>query len=126
MVVVDSAGSNSGDGGGGLDAVREGFRQWLLKAQAVLTKVTTTIVKRGLSADTAFVGEPKDVAVEEELLVPPEMTVERRTSSGFLSFGAAVSIKQFGRMNCLTRQKMQKIFESPVPEAIRNNAALGA
>ncbi|XP_042419116.1 uncharacterized protein LOC122007330 [Zingiber officinale] len=132
-VVVGSAGDSGGDGGGGpggdwwkitgldRDAVREGFRSWLLKARTVLTEVATPIVKRGLGADPASVGEPEDVAVDEELLVPPEMTVERRTPSGFLSLAAAVSIEQFGRMNGLTGWKMQKIFESLAPEAIRND-----
>ncbi|KAG6491431.1 hypothetical protein ZIOFF_052774 [Zingiber officinale] len=105
----------------GCYAVREGFRSWLLKARTVLTEVATPIVKRGLGADPASVGEPEDVAVDEELLVPPEMTVERRTPSGFLSLAAAVSIEQFGRMNGLTGWKMQKIFESLAPEAIRND-----
>ncbi|XP_009386668.2 uncharacterized protein LOC103973748 isoform X1 [Musa acuminata AAA Group] len=104
------------------NAVQDRLRSWLVKARTLLTEVATPIVKPGQGRKPATARELENMAVEEEVFVASEMTVDRRTTNGFLSFAAAVSIEQFARMNGLTGRKMQKIFEALAPETIRTDA----
>ncbi|RWW29942.1 hypothetical protein GW17_00005509 [Ensete ventricosum] len=94
------------------------LRSWLLKARTLLTEVATPLVKPGQGRKPATARELENLDVEEEVFVASEMTVDRRTSKGFLSFAAAV----WYRMNGLTGRKMQKIFEALAPETIRTDA----
>ncbi|URD77729.1 hypothetical protein MUK42_18588 [Musa troglodytarum] len=104
------------------NAVQDRLRSWLLKARTLLTEVATPLVKPGQGRKLATARELENMDVEEEVFVASEMTVDRRTTNGFLSFAAVVSIEQFARMNGLTGRKMQKIFEALAPETIRTDA----
>ncbi|XP_039120013.1 uncharacterized protein LOC120256383 [Dioscorea cayenensis subsp. rotundata] len=98
------------------EAVQERLSSWLLKAQALLTDVAAPLVKQGQGKKAGKESDMEGVDGEEEIFVDSEMTVERMTPNGCLSFAAAVSIEQFGRMNGLTGRKMQRIFEALAPE----------
>lgn len=53
------------------------------------------LVKPGLKLKLEIDGEPQ--GIDLEMFLSLEMTVDRRTPKGYLSFPAAVSIEQFGR-----------------------------
>lgn len=95
---------------------------WLGKAQTLLTEVAAPLVKPGQGRKPALERQLDKIDVHEEGFMVSELTVERRTPNGFLSFAAVVSIEQFGRMNGLTGRKMQKIFEALAPEHVRYDA----
>ncbi|KAG1328003.1 hypothetical protein COCNU_01G019370 [Cocos nucifera] len=104
------------------DVVRERLSLWLGKAQSLLTEVATPLVKPGQGRNPTLERQLDNMAVQEEIFMASELTVERRTPKGYLSFAAVVSIEQFGRMNGLTGRKMQKIFEALAPEHVRYDA----
>ncbi|WOL03540.1 hypothetical protein Cni_G12260 [Canna indica] len=104
------------------DAVQESIRSWFLKARTLVTEVASPLLTPGHEHKPAIADELEDVVVEEEVFVVSEVTVDRWTPNGYLSLAAVVSIEQFGRMNGLTGQKMQKIFKALAPEGIQNSA----
>lgn len=77
--------------------MQERLSSWLLKAQALLTDVAAPLVKQGQGKKAGKESDMEGVDGEEEIFVDSEMTVERMTPNGCLSFAAAVSIEQFGR-----------------------------
>ncbi|XP_038987907.1 uncharacterized protein LOC120112473 isoform X1 [Phoenix dactylifera] len=101
------------------DVVRERLSLWLGKAQSLITEVATPLVKPGQGRKPALERQLDNMAVQEENFMASELTVERRTPKGYLSFAAVVSIEQFGRMIGLTGRKMQKIFEALAPEHVQ-------
>ncbi|XP_042463034.1 uncharacterized protein LOC122046411 isoform X2 [Zingiber officinale] len=121
LVVIRSEG-----GGGGWKladinsgAAQERIRSWLLKARTRLAEVASPLMKPGQRGKHATDKDPGDIAVEEEIFMASELTVNRDTPDGYLSFAAAISIEQFGRMSGLTGRKMQKIFEALAPSTTR-------
>lgn len=101
-------------------AVQQRVSSWLFKAQTLLSDVAVPLVKPGLRLKLEIDGEPQ--GMDLEMFLSLEMTVDRRTPNGYLSFPAAVSIEQFGRMSGLTGRKMQRIFKALAPEGIQDDA----
>ncbi|XP_074573483.1 uncharacterized protein LOC141829905 [Curcuma longa] len=127
LIVIRSEGGGGGGGGGGwkladidTGAAQERVRSWFLKARTLLAEVASPLVKPGQRGKHAIVKDLGDMAVEEEAFMASELTVNRDTPDGYLSFAAAISIEQFARMNGLTGRKMQKIFEALAPATNRN------
>ncbi|KAK4802205.1 hypothetical protein SAY86_000408 [Trapa natans] len=107
---------------GDIDAnvVQEKVTSWLSKTQNFLSEVTIPLVKTGRrrKPDVDSISTTQD---ELEIFMA-ELTVNRRTPNGILSLETAVVIEQFGRMNGLTGQKMQRIFKALVPETVYADA----
>ncbi|OVA08033.1 Protein of unknown function DUF639 [Macleaya cordata] len=101
--------------------LQEKWNLWLLKTQSFLNEVTAPLVKKGSSGKTDVEKALLDTREIEEVFVA-EQTIDSRTPNGNLSLAAIVSIEQFSRMNGLTGQKMQKIYETLVPESLRYDA----
>lgn len=76
---------------------QERLSSWLLKAQTLITEVAAPLVKPGQGKKIAIEHELEDIAVKEEVFMASELTVDRKTPNGYLSFAAMVSIEQFGR-----------------------------
>ncbi|PKA58351.1 hypothetical protein AXF42_Ash013857 [Apostasia shenzhenica] len=124
-LLVSASTGNGGGGGWKLadinpDAVQQRLNSLLLKAQTLLTVVAPPLVKKGLGRKPEL--ERELHVMDQEMFLESEMTVNRRMPHGYLSFAAALSIEQFGRMNGLTGRKMQKIFRMLAPDSIRNDA----
>ncbi|KAI0526752.1 hypothetical protein KFK09_002343 [Dendrobium nobile] len=101
-------------------AVQQRLSSWLFKAQTLLNDVALPLVKPALKMKLEIDGEPQ--GMDLEMFLSLEITVDRRTPNGYLSFPAAVSIEQFGRMSGLTGRKMQRIFKALAPQGIQNDA----
>ncbi|KAH0468934.1 hypothetical protein IEQ34_002166 [Dendrobium chrysotoxum] len=101
-------------------AVQQRLSSWLFKAQTLLNDVALPLVKPGLKMKLEIDGEPQ--GMDLEMFLSLEITVDRRTPNGYLSFPAAVSIEQFGRMSGLTGRKMQRIFKALAPQGIQDDA----
>lgn len=80
-----------------IGAAQERIRSLLLKARTLLTEVASPLVKPGQRGKHAIVKDLGDMAVEEDAFMASELTVNRDTPDGYLSFAAAISIEQFGR-----------------------------
>ncbi|KAG6528723.1 hypothetical protein ZIOFF_010907 [Zingiber officinale] len=79
------------------DISLEKAEQIILKALPLLTEVASPLVKPGQWGKHATDKDPGDMAVEEEIFMASELTVNRGTPNGYLSFAVAISIEQFGR-----------------------------
>lgn len=94
--------------------IQERLNSWLLKTQNFFNDVTAPLVKqaqeRRLEDESSF-----DNKEMEELFLF-EQTIDVRTQKGRLSLAAIISIEQFSRLNGLTGRKMQKIFETLIPD----------
>lgn len=101
------------------NSVQERLNSWLLKTQNFLNEVTSPLVKPG-PGRKFDPGNKLDNQDMEDIFLA-EQTIQTSTPSGNLSIAAIVSIEQFSRMNGLTGQKMQKIFQALVPESIYND-----
>lgn len=80
-----------------LELVQERLSSWLLKAQNLINDVAAPLVKPGQGKMVAIQHELEDIAVKEEVFMASELTVDRKTPSGYLSLDAVVAIEQFGR-----------------------------
>ncbi|KAG6524854.1 hypothetical protein ZIOFF_014798 [Zingiber officinale] len=86
LVVIRSEG---GGGGGGwkladIDsgAAQERICSWLLKARTLLAEVASPLMKPGQRGKHATDKDPGDIAVEEEIFMASEITVNRDTPDG--------------------------------------------
>ncbi|KAG6528717.1 hypothetical protein ZIOFF_010901 [Zingiber officinale] len=87
--------SEGGSGSWKLADIDSGFA--ILKAQTLLVEVASSLVKPGQRGKHATDKDPGDMVVKEEIFIASELTVNRDTPNGYLSFAAAISIEQFGR-----------------------------
>ncbi|XP_072965996.1 uncharacterized protein [Typha angustifolia] len=104
------------------DAVQEKLSSWFLKARTLLAEAAAPLVKPTQGKRPGLDRDLESTAVQEEVFVASELTVERKMPNGCLSFAAVISIEQFGRLNGLTGRKMQKIFKALAPEHLLNDA----
>ncbi|KAI5003579.1 hypothetical protein ZWY2020_030739 [Hordeum vulgare] len=106
------------------DAVQERVRSWLSRARGAVVGVTQAARERGQRKEEADgrKKQRKEEVQEEPLVAVPEITLERRVGSGWLSLDAIVSIEQFARLNGLTGRKVQRIFKALAHEHIHNDA----
>ncbi|XP_031394414.1 uncharacterized protein LOC116205867 isoform X1 [Punica granatum] len=102
------------------NAVQEQVNLWLSKTQNFLSEVTIRLVKSGHGRKPD--AEDASTTRDELEIFMAEQTVNRRTPNGILSLEAVLAIEQFGRMNGLTGQKMQRIFNALVPETVHVDA----
>ncbi|XP_069148998.1 uncharacterized protein [Solanum lycopersicum] len=98
--------------------VQESVNHWLSKTHNFWNEVTSPLVKTVNDKRTSFHDDTQDT---EEVFMA-EQTVDSQTPNGDLSVATILSIDQFSRMNGLTGQKMQKIFEALVPESVHSDA----
>ncbi|XP_010521093.1 PREDICTED: uncharacterized protein LOC104800080 isoform X2 [Tarenaya hassleriana] len=104
----------------GPNAVQERVSWWVSKTQNLLNDVTSPLVKKGQSVGDDD-GDQSDSQHMDELFTV-DQTMHRHTLNGPLSLPAIVSVEQFSRMNGLTGQKMQEIFDTLVPPPLSSNA----
>lgn len=93
--------------------IQERLSSWLLKTQTFLNDVTGPLVKQ--AQERRLDDESSLETKEMEELFLSEQTIDIRTRKGRLSLAAIISVEQFSRLNGLTGRKMQKIFESLIP-----------
>ncbi|KMZ64558.1 hypothetical protein ZOSMA_35G00130 [Zostera marina] len=109
------------------DVVREKMSSWLVKARGMFKDVASPLVNspQGRSLGIAAIDSDDGTEIENVIklfLKTSEVTLNRKTPTGYLSPAAVLSIEQFGRMNGLTGRKIQQIYEDVAPEHIRYDA----
>ncbi|KAH9611891.1 hypothetical protein KSS87_015556 [Heliosperma pusillum] len=100
-----------------LDAVKKSLYSLLTRTHNFVNQVTAPLVKTG-KPDS----DDDDVSCDIEDIYVGEQTIPSEMPSGKLSLAAIASIEQFSRMNGLTGQKMQKLFQSLVPQSVYKDA----
>lgn len=99
------------------DAVKKSLNTLLSRTHNLVNELTTPLVKTGKLDDSNNVD-----AYDSEDIFMGELTIQSEMLDGDLSLAAVVSIEQFSRMNGLTGQKMQKLFEALVPKYVHKDA----
>ncbi|KAJ3677893.1 hypothetical protein LUZ60_001696 [Juncus effusus] len=103
------------------DAIQQNMNSFLLKAKTLIEEVAVPLIRPAQDKITKSEAELEAVIDQEEVFLDTELTIDRKTPHGVLSLDAVISIEQFGRLNGLTGQKMQKIFKSLAPQNIKND-----
>ncbi|KAJ3707672.1 hypothetical protein LUZ61_011377 [Rhynchospora tenuis] len=104
------------------DVIQENMNSFLLKAKTLIKEAAVPLIKPAQGKIIKSESESETSIDQEVFYLDIELTVERKTSHGLLSLDAVISIEQFGRLNGLTGQKIQKLFYSLAPENIKNDA----
>ncbi|KAL2938664.1 CMRF35-like molecule 8 [Bienertia sinuspersici] len=100
------------------DAVKTSLNTLLSSTYNFVNEVTSPLVKTGKLDNSNDV----DHYDSEDILVGEQNVQSELLNRGNLSLAAAISIEQFSRMNGLTGQKMQKLFEALVPKSLQKDA----
>ncbi|KAL9244329.1 hypothetical protein vseg_018116 [Gypsophila vaccaria] len=94
-------------------AVKKSLNSLLSRTHNFVNEVTAPLVKTA-KPDSSN----DDVSYDAEDIYVGEQTIKSEMPSGKLSLAAIASIEQFSRMNGLTGQQMQKVFQTLVPQSV--------